>query len=51
MKQQDNQVEVIKNLSSKFVPEDSSFVEEDGKEIICSVKNAPKILDVENFYD
>jgi hypothetical protein len=51
MKEQDNPVEAVKNLSNKFMPEDSAFVEEDGKEIVCAVKNTPKVLEIENFYD
>jgi hypothetical protein len=51
MKPKDDPVEVIKNLSSKFATEDSGFTDEDGGEMACVFKNAPKIIDVENFYD
>jgi hypothetical protein len=51
MRPQDNPVEIIKNLSSKFTPEDSTFIDENGEEIICAVKNTQKIVEIENFYD
>jgi hypothetical protein len=51
MKPKDDPVEIIKNLSNKFVPEDSFFTDENGEEIVCFFRNAPKVLDVEDFYD